>query len=220
MARNRNMARKPKSRTRVALVRVLGVVVVLVLIEFGTRGCVDWVGSRSIKTNTVGVRDVSIEAGDAPTAWYYGILGYVSNGSIALHDLTATPVNVAKLTVSADRLNISRWSMMSGKARITGTPPYRVSAYLSPRNLGDYLNATVRFQAGYLSATIEGHNMDVKPKLVARNIVISDGHNSFRVPLPGRDILPCTPENIGVGYGIVASCESRRLPPVLAKATD
>lgn len=209
----------PPSRARKTVFRVIGVLVVLVLIELATRGCIDSVASRSIESNTVGVQNVNVASGDIPTVFYYGVLGELRNGSITMHDIVATPVNIASLSVTAEALELSRSALITGKAQVTGSPPYRTTVYLSPKNLGDSLNATVTFQSNHLVATIDTHNMNVVPKLVNRRIVLSDGRYTFSVPLPGLAYLPCKPDTFGVSNGIWVACNSQKLPPIVAHAT-
>jgi len=210
--------KRRQSRLRPLLFRIAGVIAVLVLIEVGTRGCVDSVTSRSIHSRTVGVGDVDVASGDAPTALRYWVLGGLQNGSVTMHDIVAVPVSISALEVKAEDLRFSRTKLLTGKADLTGSAPYRTTLYLSPKNLGSYLNATVRFQSNHLVATIEGHSMNVVPKLKGRSIVIEDERFTYEVPLPSRAYLPCKPDAMGVGNGIAVSCQSDVLPPFVAAA--
>lgn len=194
-------------------------IAVLVLIELGARGCIDAVASRSIHDSTLGVRSVNVESGDIPVVYHYWLFGRLQNGSVTMHDIVATPVNIASLKVSAESLELDRTELITGDAKITGSPPYRTTVILSPKNLGDYLNSTVRFQTNHLVSTIEGHNMNVVPKLKGRSIVIADERNTYEVPLPGLAYLPCKPDTIGIGNGIAVSCSSDTLPRFVANAT-
>lgn len=210
--------RKAPSKLRPLLFRVVGVLAVLVLIEFGARACIDSAASRSIHNRTVGIDSVDVGTGDAPVVLRYWFLGGLQNGSVMMRDIQATPVNISALKVAAQKLEFSRTAMITGKADLTGSAPYRVTVVLSPRNLGNYLNTTVRFQSNYLVATIEGHNMHVVPELDGRTIVIADERHTYEVPLPDEEYLPCDPESLGIGNGIAVSCTSDTLPPVLADA--
>lgn len=211
---------KRKTRSRALIFRLIGVVALLAVIEFGTRGCINKITSQSIESNTVGVRDVTVASGDPPTVFYYGILGGLRNGSLTLHDVVATPVSMARLEVRSSDLRFSRTKLFTGKARLDGTPPYLTTIYLSPKNLGDYLNATVTFQSENLVATIDGHNMNVVPKLKGREIVIADERFSYEVPLPSTAYLPCKPSGFGIGNGLWISCESKAPPKIVADATS
>lgn len=210
--------KRRKSRLRPLLFKTAGVLALLVVIEVGTRGCVDAVTSRSIHNKTVGVGKVDVASGDVPAVIHFWILGGLQNGSLTMHDIVATPINISALTVSAEDLRFSRTKLLTGKADLTGSAPYRTTVYLSPKNLGDYLNATVHFQSNHLVATIDGHNMNVVPKLDGREIVIADERFTYSVPLPGVAYLPCKPDSIGVGNGIAVSCEAEALPPFVARA--
>ncbi len=215
--RTKRLKRK-SSRLRPVLFRTIGVLAVIVLIEVGTRGCVDTVTSRAIHSKTVGVGDVNVAAGDVPAAIHYWILGGLQNGSVTMHDIVATPVSIASLQVTSEDLRFSRTALLTGKADLTGSAPYRTTVYLSPKNLGDHLNATVTFQTNHLVATIDGHNMNVVPRLKGRSIVIADERFTYEVPLPGKAYLPCAPDALAIGNGIAVSCESDALPPFVARA--
>ena len=200
--------------------KVIVAVLVLVLIEFGTRGCVDWGASRSIETNADSVGSVSVASGDVPAAYHYWIMGGLANGSVTLHNINATPMNIARLEVGSSSLEFSRTQLIKGNAQILGKAPYDVTVFLSPANLGDYLNTTVTFQGPYLSAVIDNHPIDAKPELKGRSIVLSDRNHTIRIPLPGRAYLPCQPDRIGVGNGIAVGCSSPVLPKVLSNAAS
>ncbi len=200
--------------------KVIVAVVALVLIELGTRGCVDWGASRSIETNADSVGSVSVASGDVPAAFHYWIMGGLANGSVTLHDINATPMNIARLDVGSTSLEFSRTQMLKGNARILGKAPYDVTVYLSPANLGDYLNTTVTFHGPYLSGLIGNLSIDAKPELKGRSIVLSDRNHTIRIPLPSRAYLPCQPDGIGVGNGIVVGCSSPVLPKVLSDAAS
>ncbi|MBS1849189.1 MAG: hypothetical protein JST73_13010 [Actinobacteria bacterium] len=209
---------KPKSKIRPLIFKLFGVIVLLVVIEGGTRACVNGVTSRSIQNNTLGVGHVSVASGAPPAAFYYLILGELRNGSITLDDISAAPVNISSLIVTSQNLRFDRAKLVTGKAKLGGTAPYTTTIYLSPKNLGDYLNATVTFTGTYLTATIDGHNLNVIPKLVGHEIVITDGTYRYTVPLPGKEYLPCKPNGIGIGNGITMSCSAATPPPIIARA--
>lgn len=216
---SRTKRTKPPSRIKPILMKTIGVIVLVAVVGVGSRGCINAVTARSIDNNTVGVRKVDVASGDVPAIFNFWVLGGLKNGSITLHDIVATPVNISSLQVTAANLRFSRTKMLSGKARLDGSPPYRTTIFLSPKNLSDSLNATVSFQSNYLVATIDGHNMHVIPKLDGRTIVIEDDRYTYEVPLPGAEYLPCTPDRFGVGGGVSVSCESAKLPEIVADAT-
>ncbi len=211
--------RRRTSKLRPVLFKTVGVIAVLVLVELAARGCIGAVVSRSIDGNTVGVSSVNVATGDVPVVYHYWLFGDLRNGSITMHDVVATPVNISTLSVTAEKLEFSRTELITGRAKLTGSPPYRTTVILSPKNLGDHLNSTVHFQTNHLVATIEGHNMNVVPRLDGRKIVLADERYTYDVPLPGKAYLPCEPDSIGVGNGIAVSCSSDTLPPFVARAT-
>ena len=204
---------------RSKLFSLFGVVILLVGLELVGRGCVDRTMSHSIHDNTVHVRKVSVASGDVPLLFHYGIRGGLSNGAITMHDIVASPIGIAQLRVSAAQLRFDRGRFLSGEAKITGTPPYNVQLVLSSKNLRDYLNSSVTFQSSIVRVTVDGHTVFAKPALVGRTIVLKDSKKTVRIPLPGRQFLPCDPTGIAVGNGIAVACDSRTLPKVLADAT-
>lgn len=205
---------------RSKLFMVFGVVILLVGLEFAGRGCLDHTMSKAIHNNSVHVRKVTVASGDVPMLYHYGIRGGLSNGSVTLHDVVADPIGISQLRVSAAELEFARGKFLSGEAKITGTPPYDVQVVLSPKNLQDYLNASVTFQSTTLRVTIDGHTMYVQPKLVGRSIVLKDAKKTVRIPLPGKEYLPCDPTGIAIGNGIAVTCDSPTLPKVLADAAS
>ena len=203
---------------RSKLFSVFGVVILLVGLEFVGRGCLDRSMSHAIHNNTVHVRKVTVASGDVPLLYYFGIRGGASNGSVTMHDIVADPIGIAQLRVSAEELRFDRGRFLSGEAKITGTPPYNIQLLLSGKNLRDYLNSRVTFQTTIVRVTVDGHTMYAKPKLVGRTIVLKDAKKTVRIPLPGKEYLPCDPTGIAVGNGIALACNSGTLPKVLADA--
>lgn len=208
--------KRTSSRTRGVIFRVLGVIIVIVLVELGARGCVNAVTSRSIESGAANVRKVNVASGDVPAVFHFFILGSLRNGSITMHDIMAAPVNISSLSVTAQNLRFSRGAMIKGRASLKGSPPYRTTVFLSAKNIGDALGTSVTFQSNYLVATIDGHNMNVVPKVKGRKIVIADDKYSYDVPLPGTQYLPCKPATFGVGNGVWVSCDSAVLPRFVA----
>lgn len=203
---------------RSKLFSLFGIVILLVGLEFAGRGCLDRTMSHSIHDNTVHVRKVTVASGDVPMLYYYGIRGGASNASVTMHDIVADPIGIGELRVGAAELRFDRGRFLSGEAKITGTPPYNIQVVLSAKNLRDYLNSMVTFQSTVVRATVDGHTIYAKPKLVGRTIVLKDAKKTVRIPLPGKQYLPCDPTGIAVGNGIAVVCDSRTLPKVLADA--
>lgn len=203
---------------RSKLFSIFGVLILLVGLELGGRGCMNHNMAGSIHSNTTAVRKVTVASGDVPFLFHYGIKGQLSNGSVTMHDIVTSPIGISQLRVSSAQLKFDRGSFVSGEAKITGNAPYQVMVILSAKNLADYLNANVTFQTVVLRTTIDGHTMYVKPKLVGRTIVLKDAKRTVRIPLPGKKYLPCDPTGIVVGNGIAVGCDSDTLPKVLADA--
>lgn len=203
---------------RSRLFTVFGLIVLLVGLEFVGRGCVDRTFSSAVHSKQPNVRKVTVASGDVPLLYHYGILGGLSNGMVTMHDIIADPISVSELRVGASKLEFDRGKFLSGEAKITGTPPYQVQVVLSSKNLSDELTSRVVFQSNVARVTVDGHTIYGKPTLDGRFIVIKDAKKSVRIPLPGKDILPCDPTGIGVGNGVAVACESTTLPKLLADA--
>lgn len=203
---------------RSKLFSLFGVVILLVVLEIAGRGCLDRSMSRAIQSNSMHVRNVTVASGDVPLLYYFGVRGGLSNGSVTMHDIMASPIGVSQLKVSAAKLRFDRKKFVSGEAKITGTPPYHIQIVLSAKNLSDYLHTLVSFQTTVLRATIDGRTMYAKPQVDGRTIVLKDAKQTARIRLPGKEILPCDPTGISVGNGIALSCDSDTLPKVLADA--
>lgn len=219
--RRQKRLRQAPSRVRGVIVKIVIVAIVLVLVEVAVRGCVDSVSSRAIDGDLVETGDVSVASGDIPAVVNYWILGRLSNGSITLHDISASPMNISRLKVSASDLRFDRAKMLTAKAKLNGSPPYRISMTLSGKNLSGVLDTDVVFRNGRLIAQIDGNNMDVVPTVEGRNIVLEDERTTQTVELPGKRYLPCDPTGVGSsGAGVTVTCESDTLPPYLAEAVQ
>ena len=204
---------------RTKLFSLIGIVLLLVVAEILARGCLDYNVSRSIKNETANVRKVTVASGDVPVLFYQGVLGHLSNGTITMHDVVADPISMAQLSVSASKIDLSRGALVSSKAKITGTPPYVVTVILSPDNLRQVINHPVSFHTTYIQTTVNNHTVNAQPQIDGRFIVLKDGTNTLRIPMPGTDYLPCQPTSLGVSGAILLSCESSTLPKFLADAT-
>ncbi len=204
---------------RTKLFSIFGIILLLVVVELLARGCLDYNVSRSISNSTENVRKVTVASGDVPVLFYQGVLGHVSNGSITMHDVVADPISMAELTVSAPKIDLSRGAMVSGKAKITGTPPYLLTAILSKDNLRQVINEPVTFNTTYVQTSVDNHVINAQPQVDGRFIVLKDGKYTVRIPMPGTDYLPCQPTSVGVNNALQLSCESSTLPKFLADAT-
>lgn len=212
--------RQAPSRVRGVLVRIVVVVFVLVVLEVAARGCVNAVTSRAIQSNLVDTGEVTVASGDLPMVFHYWVMGGLQNGSITLHDISASPMNIARLKVTAHDLRFARGSLLSAKAKLKGSPPYRISLRLSAQNLSGVLHTPVTFHGDHLIAQIDGDNIDVRPRIEGRTIVLADERNTHRIDLPGLDYLPCDPSGFSSSPGgITVSCTAEELPPYLAAAT-
>ncbi len=195
-------------------------ILVLVVVEVAARACVDAVTARSIEGDLVDTGEVTVAAGDVPMVFHYWILGGLQNGSVTLHDISASPMNIDRLKVSAEDLRFARGQLLSANAKLTGSPPYRITMHLSADNLSGVLHTAVTFRGNHLIAQIDGENIDVAPRLEGRTIVLADERNTHEVELPGTDHLPCDPTGFGTSAGgITVTCDSDELPPYLAAAT-
>lgn len=204
---------------RTKLFSLFGIILLLVVVEFLARGCLDYNVARSITSKTANVRKVTVASGDVPVLFYQGVLGHISNGSITLHDVAADPINMAELNVSAQKIDLSRGAMVSGKAKITGTPPYLLTVILSKDNLRQVVNQPVSFNTTYVQTSVDNHVVNAQPQVDGRFIVLADGKNTVRIPMPGTDYLPCQPTSVGVNNALLLSCVSSTLPKFLADAT-
>lgn len=217
--RRQKRLRQAPSRTRGVIIRVLVVVVVLVLVEVLARACVDAVSSRSIDGDLVDTQEVTVQSGDVPMLFNYWILGGLRNGSITLHGISASPMNIDRLKVAADDLRLDRIRLLSADAQVNGSAPYRITMRLSAQNLSGVLHTGVTFRGDHLIAQIDGDNMDVTPRIDGRTIVLSDERNTHEIELPGTEYLPCDPTGTSTSpAGITLSCSSDTLPSYLADA--
>lgn len=219
--RRQKRLRQAPSRLRGVIVKIVIVVLMLIVLGVAARGCVDAVSSRAIEGNLVDVGEVTVASGDAPMVFHYWVMGGLQNGSITMHDISTSPMNIDRLKVSAEDLRLDRMKLISAKAKLNGSPPYRITMRLSAKNLSGVLHTSVTFRGNHLIAQIDGDNMDVAPKIQGRTIVLSDERNTHEIELPGTEYLPCDPTGLGTSSsGITVSCESDTLPPYLAEATN
>lgn len=204
---------------RKRLFSLIGIFLLLVVAEFLARGCVNYNISNSIENDTTNVGRVQVASGDIPVLFYLGVLGYLSNGTITMHDIVAEPISMSQMSVSAAQLELSRGALVSSRAKVTGKPPYHITVILSPDNLRRELNQAVNFSGTYVQTSVDDHVVRAEPKLDGRFIVLDDGKNEIRIPIPSTDYLPCEPTGIGVSGSIALSCDSDTLPKALAEAT-
>ncbi len=204
---------------RTKLFGLIGIVLLLLVVELLARGCLDYHVSKSIMNKTANVRKVTVASGDVPVVFYEGVLGHISNGSITMHDIVADPISMAQLGVSASKIDLSRGSLISSKAKITGTPPYLLTVILSKENLRQVINRPVTFHSSYVQTSVDNHVIDAQPQVDGRFIVLKDGKNTVRIPMPSTDYLPCQPTGVGVNGALQLSCASSTLPKFLADAT-
>ena len=150
---------------RTKLFGLIGIVLLLLVVELLARGCLDYHVSKSIMNKTANVRKVTVASGDVPVVFYEGVLGHISNGSITMHDIVADPISMAQLDVSASKIDLSRGSLISSKAKITGTPPYLLTVILSKENLRQVINRPVTFHSSYVQTSVDNHVIDVQSQV-------------------------------------------------------
>ena len=101
---------------RSKLFSIFGVLILLVGLELGGRGCMNHNMAGSIHSNTTAVRKVTVASGDVPFLFHYGIKGQLSNGSVTMHDIVTSPIGISQLRVSSAQLKFDRGSFVSGEA--------------------------------------------------------------------------------------------------------
>ncbi len=200
---------------------VIGVILLLVLLELSGRGCSNSLASGSIKSRFDNAGKVTVQSGDAPFLVYELGLGYLKNGSVTVHDVVASPVSISSLSMSAEKLRLSRGSLVGGTAKITGDGPYRIVAVLDAEDVRRSVNAPVRFHNRYVQTSVKGTTIDAKPVIKGDKIVLTDDDGAtVSVPIPGTEYLPCTPTRVDVQNALVLRCVSATMPKAFSEAVS
>lgn len=203
---------------------LIGLLLLLVVLEFGGRACAGSQLAASVNSKFDNASSVQVAAGDPPFLVYGLGLGYLKNGSFTVRNIVDDPVSISRLEVSAAKLRFSRSGLVGGSAKIVGDAPYQVVAVLDAQDLRRAVNAPVRFHGNYVQTnSAKGETINAIPKIVDDEIVLADESDpsvEVRVPMPAPEYLPCTPQGVGVSNAIVLGCVSDSLPEAMQKAAS
>ena len=166
-----------------------------------------------------GVAGVDVTIRSFPFVGRLGIGGQVSRLEIVLKDVVGQAVNLARVRIDADDVELDRSALLGGDVQVTDVGEVRIAATITEAEVRRLTRADVDLADGRASVTLAGVRVTARVSVTGGAIRLGvAGIDGLRVPLPDAAFLPCQAEARVVDGALLAACTADELPSFIAGA--
>ena len=205
---------------KVLLLVLVGIVALLVVGDVAAKHFAESTIADQIHSRVAGVGTVHASIHSFPFVGRLVVQSKVSRLDLSLTDVTGHGIDVARLDVDAEDIELDRSALLgSSHAKINGIGSMTVTATISEATVRALAHADVHLLAGRATVTVAGQTLDATATAENGHLRLAAAKGpALTVPIPDASLLPCQVKVALVPGALRLSCTSSTLPQLVVDA--